>query len=604
MAGDNKMQQNFDKYSAEYQDIAKNMITSGELSNKVKPQDYTKEDVNSIAAKGYYDDPNAMITDRKEAYSSNENTKALTDLQINGKQTIDPNNPAYKHASETQDNADKILHDETGSDYQCTEVSTGCTTETTTKTCQQSNHQDVSCMRYPQVQIVETIVDGEQVSFKDSIGMGRASHSTHRASSIIPYSGTLKSLKLTFTLWSPIQGYTSGYQVNFLPVFSGYTGQGSGQRSWTLNFNHLSSQLVQGQRFNIEIQSLYGSIFNSGQTVSYEAVLQLPSKTERKAVVTWVDTCSNLQTSACVKTSEVCTEAGGTRNISGIDVTLPCWRYDLSYSCGYNKVDSCKPLEDICNFVSQRCIEQDSGFCLTYEKTYNCIQQDCEHKELRCGAPNSITFDQKIPHGTANDFAKAVAGFAGISAAGNDLKETQDKLQIFKGYSNDCGEAGMGLYDCCDGGGNILRNCSESEKALKEAREKKLASFIGRFCAKKELGICLVYHQSWCVFDSKLTRIIQEQGRVGQLHIPFGSAENPSCNGLTPEQLQQINFDKIDFSEIYADMSVHNPADQSIEKAMGNKFQQDKQTPQYQKKKTKEAQDHPLNDEDIKYKGA
>jgi hypothetical protein len=149
------MQQNFDQSSAEYRDVAKKMISSGQLHNKINAQDYTKEDVNNIAAKGYYDHPNAMTADSKKAYAENDNTKALSDLQISGKQTIDPNNPAYKQAAETQANADKILHDKTGSGYQCTEVSTGCTTETMTKTCQQSNHQNIACYRLPKVEIVE-----------------------------------------------------------------------------------------------------------------------------------------------------------------------------------------------------------------------------------------------------------------------------------------------------------------------------------------------------------------------------------------------------------------------------------------------------------------
>jgi hypothetical protein len=71
----NPMQQNFDQFSAEYQDVAKNMISSGQLHNKINPQDYTKEDINNITAKGYYGDPNAMATDSKKAYAENTNTQ-------------------------------------------------------------------------------------------------------------------------------------------------------------------------------------------------------------------------------------------------------------------------------------------------------------------------------------------------------------------------------------------------------------------------------------------------------------------------------------------------------------------------------------------------
>ena len=52
----------------------------------------------------------------------------------------------------------------------------------------------------------------------------------------------------------------------------------------------------------------------------------------------------------------------------------------------------------------------------------------------------------------------------------------------------------------------------------------------------------------------KLSRIIEEQGRRDQLGIGFGSAETPNCKGMTPEQLQAIDYDKIDFSDLYNDI--------------------------------------------------
>lgn len=40
----------------------------------------------------------------------------------------------------------------------------------------------------------------------------------------------------------------------------------------------------------------------------------------------------------------------------------------------------------------------------------------------------------------------------------------------------------------------------------------------------------------------------------GQLGINLGSAKDPLCEPITPEQLQQINFEHIDFSDFYQDM--------------------------------------------------
>jgi conjugal transfer mating pair stabilization protein TraN len=60
--------------------------------------------------------------------------------------------------------------------------------------------------------------------------------------------------------------------------------------------------------------------------------------------------------------------------------------------------------------------------------------------------------------------------------------------------------------------------------------------------------------QVYCVFDGKLARIIQEQGRRDQLGVKFGSGDSPNCRGITVPELQSIDFDKINFSDFYEDL--------------------------------------------------
>ncbi len=45
-----------------------------------------------------------------------------------------------------------------------------------------------------------------------------------------------------------------------------------------------------------------------------------------------------------------------------------------------------------------------------------------------------------------------------------------------------------------------------------------------------------------------------QQGRNGQLHIGFGKASSPDCRGITQTELQQIKFDKLDFSNFFDDL--------------------------------------------------
>ena len=89
---------------------------------------------------------------------------------------------------------------------------------------------------------------------------------------------------------------------------------------------------------------------------------------------------------------------------------------------------------------------------------------------------------------------------------------------------------------------------------LGKAKENKLTVSIGEFCSKKVLGVCLEKKRGYCQFDSKLAQIVQQQGRNGQLHIGFGKASSPDCRGITQTELQQINFEALDFSNFFDDL--------------------------------------------------
>lgn len=68
------------------------------------------------------------------------------------------------------------------------------------------------------------------------------------------------------------------------------------------------------------------------------------------------------------------------------------------------------------------------------------------------------------------------------------------------------------------------------------------------------------------MFDSKLAKIVQEQGRSWQLGIGFGSGNNPDCRGITIEELQAIDFGRLNFADFYEDMEKGTdiPSDQAL----------------------------------------
>lgn len=100
--------------------------------------------------------------------------------------------------------------------------------------------------------------------------------------------------------------------------------------------------------------------------------------------------------------------------------------------------------------------------------------------------------------------------------------------------------------------------------------------FIGTYCADKVLGVCTRKKTTFCCYPSKLSKIINVQGKR-QLGLSFGNAENPECSGLTIAQISMIDFSQLDLSELlsemFANLKTPNTANlgKDIQKSMTNK---------------------------------
>jgi hypothetical protein len=69
------------------------------------------------------------------------------------------------------------------------------------------------------------------------------------------------------------------------------------------------------------------------------------------------------------------------------------------------------------------------------------------------------------------------------------------------------------------------------KKRLSEGESQENHRQRGRAVRSQVLGACIQKSQVYCVFDGKLARIIQEQGRRDQLGVKFGSGDSPNCRG-------------------------------------------------------------------------
>ena len=123
-------------------------------------------------------------------------------------------------------------------------------------------------------------------------------------------------------------------------------------------------------------------------------------------------------------------------------------------------------------------------------------------------------------------------------------------LRFFTGERKACRIQWGGLANCCTNSGLLvgLGNCSPAERELARERHDGNTHYLGEYCARRILGICIRRERAWCVFGSKLGRIFQQQGRA-QLGIGWGN-----CRGFTVAEIEVIDFNALSLSEFTADL--------------------------------------------------
>jgi conjugal transfer mating pair stabilization protein TraN len=80
-----------------------------------------------------------------------------------------------------------------------------------------------------------------------------------------------------------------------------------------------------------------------------------------------------------------------------------------------------------------------------------------------------------------------------------------------------------------------------------------LCHHVGTYCSSKFLGACVESKEAHCCYNSRLARIVQQQGRA-QIGKGWGSAEAPQCGGFTPEEFQRLDMSTMDLSEFIAEI--------------------------------------------------
>lgn len=305
-------------------------------------------------------------------------------------------------------------------------------------------------------------------------------------------------------------------------------------------------------------------------------VMQVKSR-EWVPRVEWSESCPFSKSEGAMTGSQ-CVEPGGTRTVvvegKTYSIHQDCWKWQDTYltqtetegTCGEYMKDSA------CTVARSQCADTVDGFCVSQLVTYSCERKKEGNGQI-CGGEffckdGSCAQGQT---GTSNMFGQAVSALAAVAAAGEDVAELNgENVRAFTGEGKSCKKFAAGFNNCCKDSGwgqDVgLSSCSSDEKALGKAKEKKLTVYVGEYCSKKVLGVCLEKKRGYCQFDSKLARIVQEQGRRDQLGVGFGSGKSPDCRGITVDELQRLDFGVMNFSDFYSDLDAGSdiPEDQAL----------------------------------------
>lgn len=305
-------------------------------------------------------------------------------------------------------------------------------------------------------------------------------------------------------------------------------------------------------------------------------VMQVKSR-EWVPRVEWSENCPFSKSEGAMTGSQ-CVEPGGTRTVvvegKTYSIHQDCWKWQDTYltqtetegTCGEYMKDSA------CTVTRSQCADSVDGFCVSQQVTYSCERKKTGNGQI-CGGEFFCTDGScaQGQTGTSNMFGQAVSALAAVAAAGEDVAELNgENVRAFTGEAKSCKKMAAGFNNCCKDSGwgqDVgLSSCSSDEKALGKAKEKKLTVYVGEYCSKKVLGVCLEKKRGYCQFDSKLARIVQEQGRRDQLGVGFGSGKSPDCRGITVDELQRLDFGVMNFSDFYSDLDAGSdiPEDQAL----------------------------------------
>lgn len=92
---------------------------------------------------------------------------------------------------------------------------------------------------------------------------------------------------------------------------------------------------------------------------------------------------------------------------------------------------------------------------------------------------------------------------------------------------------------------------------------------VGSFCSDDSPLGCITKKESYCCYISKLAKIIAVEGKK-QLNWDWGNPESPSCEGFLAQDIERLDFSKMDLSEFYEEIKAFMPKAEDLTNKVKN----------------------------------
>lgn len=291
-------------------------------------------------------------------------------------------------------------------------------------------------------------------------------------------------------------------------------------------------------------------------------------------------TCNGNVSGSCELQSTSVIQGSQTRNINGLDVHRSWWERRQNFDCTPEAYDNtCGVLEN-----NTHCTRRPDEACIGWDEHGTCdyveVAYDCDGSvtfEANCEAINVCVGDNCLgaePE-ASEDFPMAAAWLTFLDETASDVScsanvdlgfgdqdptppeectgvYTPQDPAVFSGSKKAC-EYTNGIFNCCNGDGSGA-TCGGEDVEVVQAVNTGRAHYLRTICKKKIIfGICVRRERQYCIYNSKFARVFQEQAHL-QIGGRFDPYAAPHCPPLTIEEMESLDMEAMDLSEVYGDM--------------------------------------------------